>query len=42
MNIHQHVIPTTTTISPNVHVQGIQVMNLKFDHTVIPIHYKLA
>jgi hypothetical protein len=42
MNVHQHVLPTITTIIPNVYVLGTQAMNLNIGHTVIPINYQIT
>jgi hypothetical protein len=39
MNTHQYVLPTTTTIVPNVSVLGSQAMNPNIGHTTIPINY---
>jgi hypothetical protein len=39
MNVHQHAILTTIIVLPNVHVQGIQIMNPSFGHMKIPISY---
>jgi hypothetical protein len=39
-NVHQHVLPTTTIVEPNVSILGIQAMNPSIGHTVIPINYK--
>jgi hypothetical protein len=35
MNAHQPILPTTTTIVPNVFVLGTQVMNSSIGHMVI-------
>ncbi len=41
VNVHQPVIPTTTTILPNVFVLGDQPLNLSVGHMAIPISHKL-
>jgi hypothetical protein len=40
MNVHQHVIPTTTTILPNVHVPRIKAMKFSIGHTIILVSYQ--
>jgi len=40
MNVHQHVLPTTTIIVPNVSILGTQAMNPSIVHTTIPINYQ--
>jgi hypothetical protein len=40
MNVHQHVLPTTITILPNVSIIGIQAMNLNIGRMAIPINYQ--
>jgi hypothetical protein len=39
MNVHQHVLPTTTITVPNVYVLGIQAMNPSIVHTTILANY---
>jgi hypothetical protein len=39
MNVHQHVLPTTTTIVPNVSILGTQAMNPNIGHTVVHVNY---
>jgi hypothetical protein len=39
MNVHQLVLPTTTTIVPNVFVLGAQGVNPNIGHTIVPINY---
>ncbi len=39
MNVHQHVLPTTTIVKSNIHVLGTQAMNLSISHTTIPVNY---
>jgi hypothetical protein len=40
MNIHQHVLPITTTTIPNVSILGTQAMNPSIGHMVVPINYQ--
>jgi hypothetical protein len=40
MNVHQPILPTTTTIVPNVFVLGTQAMNLSTSYTTIPVNYQ--
>jgi len=40
MNVYQHVLPTTTTILPNVSIIGTQTVNPNIGHMVIPINYQ--
>ncbi len=40
MNIHQHVLPITTTTIPNVFILGTQAMNPSIGHMVVPINYQ--
>jgi hypothetical protein len=40
MNVHQHVLPTTTTKIPNTSVLGTQAMNLSIGHMIVPINYQ--
>jgi hypothetical protein len=40
MNIHRLVLPTTTTIVPNVFVLGTQAMNPSIGHTIIFVNYQ--
>jgi hypothetical protein len=40
MNVHQHVLPTTTTEIPNTSVLGTQAMNLSIGHMIVPINYQ--
>jgi hypothetical protein len=40
MNVHQLVLPTTTTILPSVFVLGTQAMSPSIGHTTIPINYQ--
>jgi len=42
MNVHQHVLPTITTIIPDVYVLGTQAMNPNIDHMVIPVNYQIT
>jgi hypothetical protein len=37
MNIHQHVLPTTTITIPNVYVLRTQTTNLNIGHTTIAV-----
>jgi hypothetical protein len=39
MNIHQHVLPTTTIIVPNVSILRIQAMNPSIGHTTVLTNY---
>jgi hypothetical protein len=39
MNIHQHVLPTTTITIPNVTVLRTQAINPNIGHTIVPINY---
>jgi hypothetical protein len=39
MNVHQHVLPTTTIILSNVFVLRAQTMNLNIGHTTILVNY---
>jgi hypothetical protein len=39
MNIHQHVLPATTTTIPNVFILRIQAMNPSIGHMVIFVNY---
>jgi len=39
MNVHQHVLSTTTIIIPNVFILGTQVMNPSIGHMAILINY---
>jgi len=39
MNGHQHVLPTTTIVVPNVSILRIQAMNLSIVHTTIHVNY---
>jgi hypothetical protein len=39
MNVHQHVLPTTTIIVPNVSILGTQAMNPNIGHTVVHVNY---
>jgi hypothetical protein len=40
MNVHQPIIPTTTTKLPNVPMQGTQTMHLNFSHMAILVSYQ--
>jgi hypothetical protein len=40
MNIHQHVLPTITTILPNVFVLRTQTMNPSIGHITIFVNYQ--
>jgi hypothetical protein len=40
MNVHQHVLPTTITILPNVFIIGIQAMNPNIGHMAIHVNYQ--
>jgi hypothetical protein len=41
MNVHQHVLPnTTTTTIPNVSILGIQAMNPNIGYTTILVNYQ--
>jgi hypothetical protein len=40
MNIHQHVLPTTTITIPNVYVLRTQTTNLNIGHTTILVNYQ--
>jgi hypothetical protein len=40
MNVHQHVLPTTITMLPNVSIIGIQAMKLNIGHITIFINYQ--
>ncbi len=42
MNVHQPIIPTTTTKLPNIPMQGTQAMHLNFSHIAILVSYQLA
>jgi len=39
MNIHQHVLPTTTIIVPNVSILRTQAMNPSISPTTVPTNY---
>ncbi len=38
MNTHQLVLPTTTTVIPNVFVLGTQAMNISIGHTIVLVN----
>jgi len=40
MNTHQHVLPTTTVVIPNVSILGTQAMNPSIGHRVVPVNYQ--
>jgi hypothetical protein len=40
MNVHQHVLLTTTIVIPNVSILGTQAMNLIIGHMVVPVNYQ--
>jgi hypothetical protein len=40
MNTHQPILPTTTTIVPNVFVLGTQAMNPSIGHIVVLVNYQ--
>jgi hypothetical protein len=40
MNGHQHVIPTTTVILPDVHVPRIKAMKFSIRHTIVLVSYQ--
>jgi hypothetical protein len=40
MNVHQPILPTITTIIPNVFTLGNQAMNPNIGHTTIPVNYQ--
>jgi hypothetical protein len=40
MNVHQHVIPITTTVVSNVSILWIQTMNHGIGHTTIHVNYQ--
>jgi hypothetical protein len=40
MNVHQHVLPTTIIILPNVSIIGIQAMNPNIGHIAIIVNYQ--
>jgi hypothetical protein len=40
MNVHQHIIPTITTILPNVHVPIIKAMKFSIGHTIVLVSYQ--
>jgi len=42
MNVHQPILPTTTTIVPNVFVLGTQAMNLSTSYTTSPVNYQIT
>jgi hypothetical protein len=39
MNVHKPILPTTTTIVPNVFVLGAQAVNPNIGHIIVPINY---
>jgi len=39
MNVHQHVLPTTTIVVPNVFVLRTQAMNFNIGHIAILVNY---
>jgi hypothetical protein len=39
MNIHQHVLPTTTITIPNVFILGTQAINPSIVHTIVLVNY---
>jgi hypothetical protein len=39
MNVHQHVLPTTTIAIPNVSALGTQTMSPNIGHTTINVNY---
>jgi hypothetical protein len=40
MNIHQHVLPTTTIVIPNVTILWTQTMNPNIGHIIIHVNYQ--
>jgi hypothetical protein len=40
MNIHQHLLPTTTTVVPNVFALGTQAMNPSIGCTIVLVNYQ--
>ncbi len=40
MNVHQPVLPTITTVLPNVSILETQAMNPSIGHTIVPINYQ--
>jgi hypothetical protein len=39
MNVHQHVLRTTTIVEPNVSILRIPAMNLSIVHITIHVNY---
>jgi hypothetical protein len=39
MNVHQHVLLTTTIVVPNVFVLRIQAMNPSIGHIAVHVYY---
>jgi hypothetical protein len=40
MNVHQHVLLTTTIVIPNVSILGTQAMNPSIGHMAVLINYQ--
>jgi hypothetical protein len=40
LDVHQHVLPTITTIVPHVSILGTQAMNPNIGYTTIHVNYQ--